>query len=238
MNLKKCFVLSHIQEKIAKLQVYYTKAIRDKKGCTPEEMEQSIMASFYHCTSSDDWPKHQFCPSGPDSWCFFKRAEARSETPGKHADHLTCYINPVVAKAVRETYKRLSDHSLMERCVDGLTQNSNESFHNQIWLRCPKHIWMGRQRIEMGLGLAICEWNRGAVGLHAFMDEMSMKVNSLTVMLGKRRDALRIKYAVRYVKKVKANRARKRLFAQRREEQRKAQEIQRLGAPAYAAGCY
>ena len=224
------------QEKIAKLQVYYIKAIRGKTDRPEKEMEEAVMATYYHCTSSDDWPKHTLCPEGEDSWCFYQRALARQQTPGRHADHLTCYLNPVVAKAILPVYRRLSDHSLMKRCVDGKTQNPNESFHSTIWLRCPKHIWMGRQRIEMGVGLAICEWNRGAVGLHAFLDDMSLKVNYLTIMYGKRRDSLRIKYACRYVQKVKASRQRKRLAAQQKDAQRRVDETRRLGCKAYAAG--
>ncbi|GFN96309.1 hypothetical protein PoB_002281500 [Plakobranchus ocellatus] len=60
-----------------KLQIYYDRAIR--QNSTVEEMKTAIQASLHHCFSTDTTPRHDFCPTGPDSWCFFKSAQAKGE---------------------------------------------------------------------------------------------------------------------------------------------------------------
>ncbi|GFO16978.1 RNA 2'-phosphotransferase, tpt1/kpta family protein [Plakobranchus ocellatus] len=37
-------------------------------------MRHSILASIHHGYSTDDFQQHQFCPPGPDSWCFYKQS--------------------------------------------------------------------------------------------------------------------------------------------------------------------
>ncbi|GFO03821.1 hypothetical protein PoB_003032600 [Plakobranchus ocellatus] len=44
--------------------LYRTRAIRS--GRSAEEMRRGILAGLYHGYSTDDYPQHQFCPSGPD----------------------------------------------------------------------------------------------------------------------------------------------------------------------------
>lgn len=43
------------------------------------------MACFYHCSSTDDDPKHDMCPGGESSWCFFQGAKAKKEQPMPHS---------------------------------------------------------------------------------------------------------------------------------------------------------
>ncbi|KAK3751940.1 hypothetical protein RRG08_046215 [Elysia crispata] len=60
---------------IRKLSIYYTRGIRSHD--TAAEMKKAILASLHHCYSTDEHPQHSYCPSGPDSWCFFKKGLAR-----------------------------------------------------------------------------------------------------------------------------------------------------------------
>ena len=103
------FPVSFVQEKMAKLQVYYTKAIRTHAD-DKEKMQRAIMATFNHCTSTDVWPKHWDCPEGKDSWCFYNRASANEETPLSHDNpkFQTCFLNKKVVLKLRPIYERLS----------------------------------------------------------------------------------------------------------------------------------
>ena len=67
---------------IKRLTGYYSKAVRGKSSV--EAMKKAVMASLYHCMSTDKKPQHNFCPIGIDSWCFFRRAKAKKEKPGPH----------------------------------------------------------------------------------------------------------------------------------------------------------
>ncbi|KAK3778048.1 hypothetical protein RRG08_004843 [Elysia crispata] len=58
-------------EAIRKLQIYYSQAIRSANSA--EEMRRNLLASIHHGYSTYDLPQHQYCPPGPNSWCFFKR---------------------------------------------------------------------------------------------------------------------------------------------------------------------
>ncbi|XP_005090918.1 uncharacterized protein LOC101850529 [Aplysia californica] len=99
--------LALTQEKIAKLQVYFTRAVRSVAGSrvagedicftgASEEdikvMADAIKASYFHCVSTDAFPRHMLCPEGPDSWCFFNRAQARDEPVPEHKKHQTCFF--------------------------------------------------------------------------------------------------------------------------------------------------
>ncbi|GFV12997.1 uncharacterized protein TNCV_3175321 [Trichonephila clavipes] len=100
-------------------------------------MKTAIYASLMHCSSTDKKPMHGKCPEGESSWCFYKRAIAKCETPGSHSSMKT-YLSPQVVEKIMPVYQRLASDTILERCVAGKTQNSNESLHSCIWRKCPK----------------------------------------------------------------------------------------------------
>lgn len=53
---------------IDKLSVYYGLAIR-RNHDSVEKMRNAIWATYYHYSSTDENPQHQYCPSGEESWC-------------------------------------------------------------------------------------------------------------------------------------------------------------------------
>ncbi|GFW76304.1 uncharacterized protein TNCV_1580831 [Trichonephila clavipes] len=58
---------------IVKLTNFYRKAIKD--NCNDvEKMKSAIYATLYHCSSTDAKPKHNKCPNGKLSWCFFQKS--------------------------------------------------------------------------------------------------------------------------------------------------------------------
>ena len=56
----------------------------------------------------------------------------------------------------------LSSADLVSRCLDGYTQNANESLHGMIWSRCPKAKSFGMQQVQFAVSSAISEFNSGA----------------------------------------------------------------------------
>ncbi|GFT24546.1 uncharacterized protein TNCV_3253511 [Trichonephila clavipes] len=121
---------------ITKLQNYYRKAIKDNVPDT-DKMKTAIYASLMHCSSTDKKPMHGKCPEGESSWCFYKRAIAKGETPGSHSSMRT-YLSPQVVEKIMPVYQHLASDTILERCVAGKTQNSNESLHSCIWRKCQK----------------------------------------------------------------------------------------------------
>ncbi|KAJ4437513.1 hypothetical protein ANN_17658 [Periplaneta americana] len=88
--------------------------------------------------STDNKPQHSKCPEGEDSWCFYNRAVAKKEPPGSHEDNVH---NPISGKVILKmipVFQRLAADDLLQRCLEGRTQNAKESLHSCIWNKCPK----------------------------------------------------------------------------------------------------
>ena len=58
---------------------------------------------------------------------------------------------------------KLSDDSLLYKCMHDGTQNSYDSFHHLIWKRCPKLVCVGRKRLDVAIDAAIV-YNEGETG--------------------------------------------------------------------------
>ncbi|GFX35893.1 uncharacterized protein TNCV_4214151 [Trichonephila clavipes] len=174
---------------ITKLQNYYRKAIKDNVPDT-DKMKTAIYASLMHCSSTDIKPMHGKCPEGESSWCFYKRAIAKGETPGSHSSMKT-YLSPQVVEKIMPVYQRLASDTILERCVAGKTQNSNESLHSCIWRKCPKEVFVSKRRLEIAVTDAIEKHNLGYVkSLEAKED--SCLNDSFSLTIAERQDKRRI----------------------------------------------
>ncbi|GFX87833.1 uncharacterized protein TNCV_4372981 [Trichonephila clavipes] len=86
------------------------KAIKD--NCNDvEKIKRAIYATLYHCSSTDAKPKHNKCPNGKLSWCFFKRALANEESPESYSVMKTKLTEEVVAK-IFPVYQRLAGNEI------------------------------------------------------------------------------------------------------------------------------
>lgn len=68
---------------IGHLTRYCTAAIRRSRGSI-QDLRKDILATFFHCSSSDEHPRHHFCPAGSNSWCFYNQARAVCGPPNTH----------------------------------------------------------------------------------------------------------------------------------------------------------
>ena len=116
---------------IVKLTKYYHNSILRNIN-NVDQMKSDILATLHHCVSTDAKPRHLKCPKGPESWCFFNRALAKSETPGSHNKHVKTPITETVLRYIAPVYQRLACKDLLERCAKGLTHNANESLNGII----------------------------------------------------------------------------------------------------------
>ena len=123
---------------IDKLQNYYGIAIRSNSKDI-DGMKKAIYAAFCHCASSENDNYHTHCPEGEDSWCGFMRDNANGKSEYKHGSGLP----KDVIGMVKPIFTPLSEESLLEQCLDGKTQNQNESFNAMIWARVPKQVFVG-----------------------------------------------------------------------------------------------
>lgn len=155
---------------VNKLSSYYGWAIKSHSDDI-EGMHKAVMATYHHVTSNDSLSNHSLCPTGPNSWCQQNAAKAKGEPAPRHRYNLPDHV----AKALLPIYERLSDKKLLERCVRGKTQNSNESLHSLIWALAPKERHASLFAIEAAVAEAVMNFNAGRERTSAgILHELSM----------------------------------------------------------------
>lgn len=219
---------------IDKLQGYYGKAIRrnvksgeissDEAEKHIKAMQNDIMAVLYHSCNVSEKTRHQYCPSGKDSWCQFKRT-GRFESKDHHLD-------PVFLELLEPVFKRLCEQSLLRRCLPGFSQNSNESINSLVWMRAPKHKYHGPQRVEMAAMGAVLQFNEGVSGKHLVMEKAGIVHGELSLSGSAQKDQQRVKHS-----KLKASEKQRKARRKIRQGKKKAQEdLKSLEGTTYSSG--
>ena len=172
---------------IDRLQLYYGNAIRAHVN-NLQGMARSIWAGPFHRRSSDAVPRHQYCPTGADSWCGWQRVVAGAQETYQHHDVMPTAIFDVI----KPVYVRLSEKPLLERCLRGATQNQNESFNGLIWHLCPKTSFCGVSVVELSTYLAVLNFNDGAVAMLRVLREMGCEAGYFTKRQLSQEDEVRV----------------------------------------------
>lgn len=147
---------------IAKLQKYYTAAIRRHVGGTVEALRKDIYASFLHCSSSDNNPQHHLCPKTPDSYCFYQKAIANNKPIPSHKNMKVSFLLPSeLRQKVWGEYRRLTSDKILSACLLGKTQNPNEHLHSRIWRYCSKYKNANKKILEFSVAQAVRDYNVG-----------------------------------------------------------------------------
>lgn len=135
---------------INNLQRYFGKAIWDNINTDVSTMEKAVWTSYLHSTSTDELPRHHYCPDGDDSWCFYNRPLANSEVPPSHKTK-KLFLAKIAEKKLQgivDIYRDLTKPELLEKCLKGRIQNPNESLHFKIWSKCSKRKFAGPDRVS------------------------------------------------------------------------------------------
>lgn len=174
---------------IKKLTLYYGLAIR-RNIDSVENMKKAIFATYYHMCSTDKEPNHTYCPSGVDSWCHWKKAEAMEVDPTLIPHPAP--LHPDVKEHLLPIYEDLSKDDLLNRCLGGHTQNANESFNNLIWRLAPKHLHSGSKTVEISAYIAAGVFNEGLSTILRVMNAMEIIVGKQSLAYAQLKDSERI----------------------------------------------
>lgn len=187
-------------------------------------MQNDIMAVLYHSCSIPEKERHQYCPLGNESWCQFKRTGSF-----ENKDH---HLDPVFLNLLQPTFKRLSDESLLRRCLPGYSQNANESINSLVWQRAPKHKYHGPKRVEMAAMGAVLQFNEGASSKHLVMEKADIPYGDYSISGSAQKDKKRVHFS-----KWKASKKQKLVRKKLREGKHKAEEEKRMReGTTYSAG--
>ena len=158
-------------------------ALRRNKGDV-NSMMKAVQASLLHSNSSDERPHHHLCPEGDSSWCKWQVAAAKGET----YHHKKPPIPDSIMQLLRPIYNRLGSRSLLEKCVDGYTQNANESLHSVVWKLCPKELFLGKVNVDIACGIAVCLFNDGAQSLVSIANHLDLQPSLSCTRFLRRKD--------------------------------------------------
>jgi len=86
-------------------------------------MKNAIWAPYYHYSSTNENPQHQYCPTTTESWCQWQRAYTQSQDKSKIKDFLHDYdaLPADVLKTIKPIYEDLSKIELLQRWLSGFT---------------------------------------------------------------------------------------------------------------------
>ena len=203
---------------IDKFQNYYGMAIRSNVG-NLKSMKMAILATLFHCSSSEKNEYHSYCPEGADSWCGFQADKASQTNRYKGGPGLP--LN-VIAE-LKPVFARLSDDQLLKKCLHGRTQNLNESFNRMIWDRVPKATYIGKDLLDIGIYDAVIHFNNGAIAYQKVLQAMGIEPGRFTAKHCQELDDSRMK-SFQWKEKESSKTARRKLRAKRKSRDDKNKE--------------
>lgn len=157
---------------IDELAIYYGLAIR-RNPDSAEKMRNDIWATLFHKISTDEKPQHDKCPPGKDSWCSWQKSKANGTLA--EYKHKTA-LHPLVFDAIKPIYEELSRDDLLNRCLGGFTQNSNESFNSVVWSMAPKSSSSGKVVLDTAANMAVCIFNDGLFSIVKVMQVLGIRI--------------------------------------------------------------
>lgn len=173
---------------IGELTTYYGLAIR-RNSNSIEDMRKAVWATLYHKSSTDQHPQHENCPSGSDSWCQWRKAEADGTL--NEFTHKPS-LNEKVLEVIKPIYEDLTSDSLLQRCLGANTQNNNESLNSLIWTFAPKHIHCGALTVEIATQIAVSIFNEGFTAILKILSVMGVTIGPQAKAYADNRDNERI----------------------------------------------
>ena len=92
-----------------------------------------------------------------DTWCQYQNDKQSNTNYYKPKPHL-----PIdVRLEILPIYQSLCKSEMLDKCLHGKTQNTNESFNGMIWNRLPKAAHVGSDILSAGVYDAIAHFNNG-----------------------------------------------------------------------------
>ena len=139
------------------MQNYFGEAIRNNVG-NIESKENDIWAIFKHMIQdSSQSLDEQPSLSPKDSCCTYWSNREKYNDEKRLA---SVFIE--VLKPVYKLFINLSKRELLNRRLQGLTQNQNEAINGLLWSKCPKTKFCGKVKVLLAVSKTIIHLNTGS----------------------------------------------------------------------------
>ena len=111
-----------------------------------------------------------------------------------HKNIQKCQLSPqCIFDLLKPIFLDLSDEKLLARCVQGATQNPNESINSLVWVRCPKHKFNGAGPVKFAAASAVLASNGGAERQVQLQSSLGTPISGSSVKAFLKRDKCRVK---------------------------------------------
>ena len=191
-------------------------------------MREAIWAVYFHKLSTNSNPRHQLCNI---KWCKYKQAESNPDLL-KSFKHKNSLPEPIL-EIIKHVFKDLTHPDLLNKCLDGYTQNANESINQEIWKFCPKNQYHGAKTVRTAVALATVTFNDGMKSFIKIFDHLQIRPGFFTYIFVTNEDKERIRKA-----EIRATEACLEYRRQKRREKLAADEAKEDGAYASGAHAY
>ena len=124
-------------------------------------------------------------------WCKYLQLKEK----GKQHEYKHKPIPVAIMNTIKPIFYDLTDKTLLRKCLDGLSQNPNESFNNLIWTICPKNKYHGVQTVETAVGLSVIMYNDGMSGLFSVFENLKLECGTSAQSVFLNMDKLRFRKA-------------------------------------------
>lgn len=197
-------------------------------------MREAVWAEYHHLISTNYVPLHGLCPTGPETRCKFKKAEAEGEL----YDHSEHFLIPTpIIEEIRPIFQDLSHTDILRRCLHGGTQNANESLNSIIWSRVPKSTFVMKQSFEFGVNEAVACYNIGNIAKCQILKKLGFSPGKNCIEVMRKADELRIKKAEKTINELEKKYMKQATLAKTQLEDQFKEGVNE-DEPAYGAGLY
>ena len=102
-----------------------------------------------------------------------------------------------VMETIKPIFKDLANTELLKKCLQGCTQNANESFNGTLWKLCPKMKNHGAKTVNISLAISVSLFNDGASSFEAILREMDIQPGRFIRAFCEEKDMARVSNAER-----------------------------------------
>ena len=110
----------------------------------------------------------------------------------KNIQNIDCLLN-LCFDLLKPIFLDLSDEKLLARCIQGTTQNPNESINSLVWARCPKHKFNGAGPVQFSAASTVLAFNGNAERQVQLQNSLGTPISCSSVKTFLKRDKHRVK---------------------------------------------
>ena len=97
-----------------------------------------------------------------------------------------------IQEEIKPIFQGLTNVDMLSKYLHGMTQNSNESFNQLVWNRCPKSVFTSRPTVETAVNSSVIVYNDGFLALASVFEHIGLQPRVFFVKCAQKKNFTRI----------------------------------------------